>query len=384
MSDNFEANGLHLPSLSIRGFRGIGHLDIERLGRVTLLAGRNGIGKTTVLDAVRLYSNQGDATSFRSVLASHQELETSYDVDGDPVERPVLEALFFGRNPAPHDKFSIGAIGGQPPLIVEAVTAADLPLEQRESLGRHPPALGGPILRISCGSVSEFLPANSYALLRLFESTARRMWGNVLGQKHRSDDTRCVSLGPDIVDGQQLAEHWDEIALTSDERLALDALQLACRVEIEGVAPVARPRPSPAYRESKRQMMVKPSQGDRVPLNSLGDGAMRMLGTALGLVNARDGYLIVDEAENGIHHTLQFDYWKMVLRAAREHNVQVLATTHSWDCVAGFARAACEDTASEGVVVRLEPDGGKDGSLRAVEYSEVDLDVVAAQGIEVR
>ena len=51
-----RANGLHLPDLSIRNFRGIQSLSIRRLGRVTLLGGRNGVGKTTVLEAVRVYA----------------------------------------------------------------------------------------------------------------------------------------------------------------------------------------------------------------------------------------------------------------------------------------------------------------------------------------
>ena len=53
MSDNTGDDSLHVPSLRIEGFRGIDSLTINRLGRVTLLAGRNGTGKTTVLDAVR-------------------------------------------------------------------------------------------------------------------------------------------------------------------------------------------------------------------------------------------------------------------------------------------------------------------------------------------
>ena len=118
-----------------------------------------------------------------------------------------------------------------------------------------------------------------------------------------------------------------------------------------------------------------------VPLRSLGDGAMRMFGIALALANSRDGFLLIDEAENGIHHGLQRDFWRMVLQTAQANNVQVLATTHSWDCVVGFARAVLECEDIEGALARVER---YDGKLRAVMYSERNLRVAAEQNIEVR
>ena len=71
----------------------------------------------------------------------------------------------------------------------------------------------------------------------------------------------------------------------------------------------------------------------------------------------------------------------MVLQSAHRDNVQVLATTHSWDCVKGFAHAAVESGDVEGVLVRLDR---VDGQIRAVEYSESELKVAADQRIEVR
>ncbi len=59
---------LHLPSLVIKNFRGIDELTIPRLGRVTLLAGKNGVGKTTVLDAVRIWADRGVIGAIDSVL----------------------------------------------------------------------------------------------------------------------------------------------------------------------------------------------------------------------------------------------------------------------------------------------------------------------------
>lgn len=123
-------------------------------------------------------------------------------------------------------------------------------------------------------------------------------------------------------------------------------------------------------------------QQDRpVPLRSLGDGAVRLFGTALSLTTSGGGFLLIDEAENGIHHTVQHDFWAMVLQMAHAHGVQVLATTHSWDCVRGFAYAAAEHEDADGLMIRLDRDRT---GLRAVEYSEDGLLAAAEQGIEVR
>ena len=116
-------------------------------------------------------------------------------------------------------------------------------------------------------------------------------------------------------------------------------------------------------------------------MRSLGDGVLRLFGVALALANSRDGFLLFDEAENGIHHAIQRDFWRMVMQTAHQNNVQVFATTHSWDCVRGFAMAAAENENVEGVLVRLERE---DDGLRAVRYSEDDLKIAADQRIEVR
>ena len=63
-----ENNNLHLPDLTIKGFRGIDELSIPRLGRVTLLAGKNSVGKTTVLDAVRIYAARGRYSTLHELL----------------------------------------------------------------------------------------------------------------------------------------------------------------------------------------------------------------------------------------------------------------------------------------------------------------------------
>ena len=131
-----------------------------------------------------------------------------------------------------------------------------------------------------------------------------------------------------------------------------------------------------------RRLMVKFSDHScPVPLKSLGDGFTRIFATGLVLSSSQDGFLVIDEVENGIHYSVLPDFWRMVLRSAHHHNVQVLATTHSLDCVKSLARAADENEKSESVLVRLDL---VDGQTRAVEYSKGELEIVADQNIEVR
>lgn len=175
-----------------------------------------------------------------------------------------------------------------------------------------------------------------------------------------------------------IARFWDDVVLTDDETQAVHALRLIYGDDVERVGVIG----DESSRYIGRRAIVKFNGQERpVPLKSLGDGAVRLFGVALALIHSRDGFLVIDEAENGIHHSVQRDFWKMVMKTALQNNVQVLATTHSWDCVANFAQAATDLEEMEGMLIRLE---GKGEHMRAVEYSEEELQSAASQGIEVR
>ena len=64
---------LHLPSLSIRGFRGITDLSIPRLAPVTLITGMNNTGKTSILESVRLFTEEATPEVIRELLQFREE-----------------------------------------------------------------------------------------------------------------------------------------------------------------------------------------------------------------------------------------------------------------------------------------------------------------------
>ena len=123
-------SGLHLPDLSISNFRGIDHLSIRRLGRVTLLGGRNGVGKTTVLEAVRTYAARGSLSTLHELLDKREEFVTALDEDHAGVS-PDYAALFHGRTATPERPVTIGPNSVADDLRIEVSTPGDWSPEQR-------------------------------------------------------------------------------------------------------------------------------------------------------------------------------------------------------------------------------------------------------------
>ena len=379
-----EPNGrLHLPSLSIRGFRGIRELDVPRLGRVTLIAGKNGAGKTAVLEAVRVYASRGREHVLSALLRSHEEFASAIDEDDDRTFAPDPSALFHGRDVASNSRIEIGPGNGSGAgsLKIEAVLPSGKQLVLLERLYRDTlPDTLPLVMQVSFANRKRTIPWFLSPYARTGRSSNFPFYRRfVQAQEEPPPELNSRALGPGLPNNDEVSELWDEVALTDDEDRAVQALNLVLDGKVDRVTMIGD-RQRRGF--SGRRVVVKLEDRDGpVPLRSLGDGATRLFGVALSLAGSRNGFLVIDEAENGIHHSVHGDFWRMVLRTAEENDVQVFAATHSFDCVRGFARAAVDSPESEGVLVRLER---QDEHTRAVMYSESALETAAEHMIEVR
>ena len=391
MEDNSMGSSLLLSDLYIENFRGIKKLSIPRLGRVTLLAGKNGVGKTTALDAIRIFSARG-RFNFIGVFLKHigERLILVDEKYAEDIE-PDWSALFSGRDISQDVQISIGERSkpGQLTIAAETLHSNHLPIVERLApFG----ILAGRIraLTVKYKEIGYTVPlAFPNEIGKHFGGGGESIYvaptGPVGFREHSRDQDlpppiTCLSVGPDVMDRNTLSTFWQNVALTDSELRAVESLRLLYGEVVERVSVVGENAANSGV--DGRQAIAKIRGVERpVPLSSLGDGALRMFGVALALANSRDGFFLIDEAENGIHHSVHRDYWRMVLQTAHENNVQVFATTHSWDCVRGFAQAATENEDVEAVMVRLEKE---DEGLRAVRYDERRLKIAAEQGVEVR
>jgi len=121
-------------------------------------------------------------------------------------------------------------------------------------------------------------------------------------------------------------------------------------------------------------------QREHLPLKNLGQGMLRMLQLVLSLVQAKNGFLLIDEFENGLHYSVQPKVWNMLFILAKKFNIQVFATTHSKDTVESFGKIWKQDQEA-GSFHRLSL---RKGLIQAVAYDCEMLDTAITGDIEVR
>lgn len=364
-----------LTSFEIKNFRTFSHLRIERLGRVNLIVGKNNVGKTTLLEALRIIGSTRPAETILSILEARNEVRPSADLASSGERKPhyAMESLIHGRSLRNTLQVEIIA-GGSAPEDNYMVDASWFPV----SLSHHGVSLRSPI-----GAWQ--LNLDGSANLMAFAD---------------SDPIDLPSAPPPLVDipgapqtEMMVGSWWDDVWLPSGRERVLELLKTVA--PIEDVIFVRDPR-------SKQRRMAKAKVKDvdePVPLAAMGAGVVRLLHIALAMEYAanraeqitkvceqtRDIYafLLIDEVDSGIHYGLHAHLWRFVLNAARKLDVQVFATTHSWDCLRGFAEAVGEDEQNDGLVIRLEKVEGEE-QTGAVIIEPDALPVVVRDSIEVR
>ena len=362
---------LILDSLEIKNFRLFKHLEIERLGRVNLIVGKNSVGKTSLLEAIRIYAYRAFPTVIMDMLKSRNEINFEMvrsKADSNGKEWYLaLRHLFYGRPDLFKDepKFQLGPVPAKDKEETLFVDFRDVRSGLVDRIGAYLRARKGGLdfLQDLMAETREF----GYPLYTNLENYAP-LW-----RAKGLDEVSCLFISAIGLDDNKIVDMWEEALLAGREDVVLDALRVILQeVQRFNITPGSLKVPV-----VKVENLPYP-----VPLRSMGEGMNRLLGIALALVNAKDGILLIDEIESGLHYSVQPDMWRLIFETAAKLNVQVFATTHSWDCIEAFQEAA-EAYPEEGVLISLRRKQQEEG-IAAVLFDEKDLESVTRSYIEVR
>ena len=77
-----------------------------------------------------------------------------------------------------------------------------------------------------------------------------------------------------------------------------------------------------------------------IPASQMGHAFCRMLTLYVEMLVTEAEILLIDEIENGLHHSVYENVWKGIGALAWSEDIQVFVTTHSGECVKAAAEAA--------------------------------------------
>lgn len=375
-----------LKSLYIRNYRNLKDFKLESLDQVNLITGKNNTGKSTLLEAIVIYASKGDLYEIAKIVESHGEYLSLYDrSDNEKTEYKALLSLFTNRIPGFElvDAISIGEIKkvffNDSPLSHGGVTMNFVKYRDE----RQRDSEGSMILRrkiLTKGDIDEDYKIGFSVDLR---DGVRKLFpiGDInfrrVGTSENLFTDNFQFIKTANIDREINGKLFDNITLSDKEKYVIEALKII-EPGTERIAFVEKD-----VRRKERMAIIKlKNSNETFPLKSMGDGINRVLTIILALVNSENGFLLIDEFENGLHYTAQQQLWEIIFKLSKVLKVQVFATTHSEDCISGFQRTLNNPKNKvSGKLIRLD---NIDGVIQQTPFSSDELRIADEQDIEVR
>lgn len=392
---------MHLKSLQIKNFRALEDLKISKLGQVNLIVGKNNSGKSSVLEALRIYANAANPNLLEEIALSHDERHkiTEAEWSSNPDELP-FESFFSGRKfPLTNESILIGenlSEENRKNLFIHHILLKSIEETIEDSNGekitrtrRQPVEKSG---HPDYDSQSILVTKNDQSKMIVLDPS---MPGRVNRLWFENDSVLpCSNIPTQFISMDELAKIWDDVQFLPHGDFVKDSLKIISE-DFENLAFVNNEPEFSASRTGFRKYQGQPQRVAKVKLrnldkavslNSMGDGMLRVLQLLLKIYPAKNGFLLVDEFENGLHYSIQEKIWGYIFDLAKTLNIQVFATTHNWDCIESFAKIAKERSDIEGVLFRIGRSVRNSDNGRAVAtvFDEDQLFNITQSDVEVR
>jgi ABC-type branched-subunit amino acid transport system ATPase component len=183
----------------------------------------------------------------------------------------------------------------------------------------------------------------------------------------------ALYIGPNVPLSQHTVSNWiGKLDLEDKKGQLVEALCLLDR-DIADIFTVPRLGAVELY---ARRRAGKPR-----PVRMLGDGINKLLSYLSAMVANPGDIFLLDEIETGLHYSFYPQLWELIASVAQKTGSQVIATTHSYECIAAAVEGTSKINSSLLTYVRL---GKEEGAIVPYTFAGDDLAYVLNREIEVR
>ena len=346
-----------LSRFEVVRYRGINGLSLPSLSRANLVTGVNGVGKTALLEALWLFIGRYNPALLWNAnvnRSSHRILDPVASLSGSVLELHGVE------NGKPHE---LKTVFRHISAIASPVTIGDTTGESPTQLpvvGRIDTYLDG---KLAEGNIGGMQPTHRGLV-------AHENPVSLAGRPNCVIENTKMQL--EVSD--EYLQRYSDIVRENRKQELTNAINLIFP-KITGIE-ILTDKAGSSY------LSAMTTDGKQLPLHDLGGGVVRLSRLLLDFSASKDGILLADEVENGLHHTVLGEVWSRARVWMREWNVQLVATTHSAECIEA-AMAAFADTPEDLSIHKLFVNG-ETGKIEVATFTGETLEGARDLNLEVR
>lgn len=324
-----NSKDLKVKELTIENFRVFEHIEIQDLGRINLIVGKNNTGKTAVLESIFVLSSGYIGSIFSPFRANPIPIPQDYfkslfhqmDVEKTIVisNEVVVKLSKLKENEV--REFS-DFIQKNPLMPIPQLQL--LPYQHLEKFEIGPLTTIELILKLSLesdkGEENSYLMPNRL-LITPYYSSPKFIY-------------RCTP--------HSYKQHNPTLAITFSSLLDEEGIKDEIIKELQLIDPEIR---DIEIRSPTGQgiLYLRLKSGKAIPIDIAGEGIKNILNIFVRLYETKNGILLIDEIENGLHYTSHKLLWKLILEFSRKYNTQVFATTHSRETIESLVELVKEE-----------------------------------------
>ena len=352
-----------IESLEISNFRGFESLKLKNLGRVNVLVGDNGSGKTALLESLFLTGGIGPEIYLRTRAWRGAGEKMLVNLERDQYEA-LWKELFYGldQNRAVVIKF-VDSDSGERQLRIyyDAAQTQLMPLDMKvrtsyESGDIHPISFDWRTEKGKEQKATVTVTPQGVMQLPNIENLYPMMF---------------LSSGT-IFAPEENAKRFSFLSRRNRQHSVIKIIQslfpIVKDLSVEIVAGAAGLYASVAGLEEK------------IAVGSLSAGITKYLAILFGIAAFPKGVVIIDEIENGFFYKKYADVWRGITSLAAEHETQLFVSTHSIECLQA-ALPVISENPSQFTLLRTER---RERDCTVKYFSGKDLQAGLEQQIEFR
>ncbi len=358
-------------SIKVSGYKGIVDLSLYKIPRILLIGGRNNVGKSSLLEAIFLALDRMNP----ELLARHFSFRgaTTIQLTPDALWRPAFHNYNLS------EPIEIELCDSRSKVLIVKVRHDPNYTAYNIQQPAVTPQESAKSTTSSSGSAVQALHITAtYDKRQVLDAhlTIQRQ-GFVFQVKHA-----------EAVPGSGVYISSTARSSPRDDAVRFGQLDLANKAEqILSIVQLVEPRIS-------RLSVIAIGDGAeihadvegfprKIPISLMGDGVGRILSISLSILVTTGGVVLVDEVENGLHHSKLSDLWTAIAKACIAANCQLIATTHNYECLSAASKSIALIDPSCFSYVRLDR-SRKTGQLAAVQYTGDELSAALESEFEVR